>query len=800
LLSSIEAQTSRQDTVETVKRRARIDLCSLLLIVAGLGVLVQLVGVEELSPGSPARSDALLVAPLVLAALAALIGSLRHVGNERPARVVISAGILLWVAGESLRVVATAHGEANLEPTAAVWLNLAMYPCVYVGLVMLLKARSLGLRRSVWADGLLLTLGVAAVYVRVFASRISRVIGPTSSERWWSRLVHSHLAYPIGDLMLVGIVIGVMAMLDWHPDALLVAFLAGCLLFGVSGNELFLHPLSGTYGNGSLYELGWPAALFLWAVALNQRQSSRRALRRPALSSTLFAPVAVAMAMVAVIESVFADAHDVPLTNVIGALATGALVTVLVRLLLSFAEVEQASKARRQALTDELTGLRNRRALSEHIRATLSTRGANDHALLLMGLTAFSDVTDAFGHLAGDALLVDVANRIAAQADEPALPFRFGDSEFAVWLPVSPDGLDAIQLADRLLAAVAKPFAVDSLRITVRASVGIALYPGHARHEIDLLRLAQMALLEARESAIGQQGWRLAGSDSARSRIVRSEELRHATRTEQLVCHYQPKIDLQRQRLVGVEALVRWNHPDGRLLGPGEFLPNASEAALLGDLSRRVLEVAIAQSALWASRDLHIKISVNLSPTDLLDPDIVAFIDDLLHRHGVQPGALMLEVTEETFMLDAAAVRQALNSLRDLGTSLSIDDYGTGYSSLSYLRRIPAQELKLDAVFVNGISSSAVDRSIVKATVALAHSLGMQIVAEGVENEGDLAELMELGCDLAQGYYFSRPLAAEEFERWLVASNPARFFGRVTEPAADPIPIDDRRVLRRLAH
>ncbi len=315
-------------------------------------------------------------------------------------------------------------------------------------------------------------------------------------------------------------------------------------------------------------------------------------------------------------------------------------------------------------------------------------------------------------------------------------------------------------------------FNVETIHSTVRTSIGIALFPEHAASEVDLLQHTEVALLRATSTGSRYEFYEAVGTDSGRSRLVLIEELRLATMSEQLVCYFQPKVELATGRVVGAEALVRWEHPRLGLLGPDDFLPLAREAQLLGAVFQRVLRVAVEQSAEWMSRGVSLKIAVNLTVTDLLDIDLPRRVEQLLQLHSLAPSALVVEVTEEAFMAEPETVRNTLLSLHELGIGLSIDDFGSGYSSLAYLRSIPADELKLDRSFVTGIASDSFNRSVAIAVVGLAHSLGMRLVGEGVESEADAETLAALGCDLAQGYYLSQPLSAVAFEQWLLVNSP----------------------------
>jgi diguanylate cyclase (GGDEF)-like protein len=702
-------------------------------------------------------------AVLATASISALLAAWARPGSERRGRIMVAAGMVVWTLGDVIYEILVHNAVSVPSPSIADGLYLSLYPCVYVGLLVVLGSRATQPSLSVRLDGIVLGIGVASVY--------SLMIAPvTSNATGGLRSVITNMAYPIGDLLLVGFVVAMLATLNWQFDRFVVLFACGCALYCVSDTHYLLTHAAGTYQTGTLIGLGWPAGMLVWSLAIRQPETSRTP-RQPGLSAMLFAPIVVTLTSIAL----FVTSSETPIPKHVIALAAAGLIAVLVRMTVTFREVAAVTEARRQALTDDLTGLPNRRYLTERIGAMLKSSGASPHSLLVVGLSHFREINDAFGHVVGDQLLVDVSRRIATVAKDSALCARLAESEFAVWVPFGVGSPTAIGYAENLLAAFSTPFNVENVNVTVTASVGIAQFPDHAVDEIDLVRFAHMAMLEAQRSNSGRGVCKTAGSDVAKARLVLAEELRAAVGSDQLICHYQPKIDVLTGQVSSAEALVRWQHPLHGLLSPGAFLPIARESALLGDISRRVLSVVVAQAAEWARRGAPLKTSVNLTVTDLLDARLVVYMQELLQRHLLPASSIVVEVTEETFMREPEQVRRSLFALHELGVGISIDDYGSGYSSLAYLRTIPADELKLDQLFVRGIASDGAARSIVAATAGLAHSLGLILVAEGVETLGESVAIAQLGCDMGQGYFYSRPLAAPKFEEWLSTANPKRY-------------------------
>jgi EAL domain-containing protein (putative c-di-GMP-specific phosphodiesterase class I) len=311
---------------------------------------------------------------------------------------------------------------------------------------------------------------------------------------------------------------------------------------------------------------------------------------------------------------------------------------------------------------------------------------------------------------------------------------------------------------------LARPFALAGISLHVGASIGVAVHPDHADDAGTLLRHADVAMYEAKRGRTGFAVYASEGDHHSRDRLALAGEMRAALAEDQLVLHYQPLADLASGELRGVEALVRWRHPERGLLAPGAFLPAIEHTDLMRELSHRVLSMAMVQAAAWRDAGLTWRVSVNLSATDLLDRQLVDDVAALLRRHSVPPGQITLEVTESVLMTDPQRAMVVLGELRTLGVRLALDDFGTGWSSLTHLQRLPVDEIKIDRSFVAAMAAEARAAAIVSSTVDLAHAVGLRVVAEGIEDEATWSRLRAVGCDAAQGYYLSRPLPAGELE------------------------------------
>jgi diguanylate cyclase (GGDEF)-like protein len=441
----------------------------------------------------------------------------------------------------------------------------------------------------------------------------------------------------------------------------------------------------------------------------------------------------------------------------------------------------------RQALLDALTGLPNRVLLRDRISQVLlhADRDQSRAALLLIDLDRFKEVNDALGHHYGDQLLLQVGERLRSGLSNADTVACLGGDEFAVLLPGILGREAAVVLGGKLQALLEEPFVLEGVSLDVEASVGIALFPDHGTDADGLLQHADIAMYAAKEIHAGIVVFDAKLDHHSPGKLALLGDLRRAIEQGQLVVHYQPKVDAHDDRLLGVEALVRWRHPDRGLVPPDEFIPLAERTALIGPLTHQVLETALRQCRLWCEAGQELSVAVNVSARRLLD---LAFPDEvarLLADSGTPARLLVVEITESTIMLDPAHALETLRRLDDMGVRLSIDDFGTGYSSMSYLKNLPVHELKIDRTFVSQMASNASDAVIVRSTIDLGRNLGLSVVAEGVEDAGTLVELSALGCDAVQGYHISRPLPADELDLWIEARAASR--AERGQAAADPV-------------
>ena len=426
-----------------------------------------------------------------------------------------------------------------------------------------------------------------------------------------------------------------------------------------------------------------------------------------------------------------------------------------------------------QALHDDLTGLPNRSLFYDRLELALleAKRKSTKVGIMLLDLDRFKEVNDSLGHHIGDVLLRQIGPRVKGVLREVDTFARLGGDEFIVLLPDVGNTEYAVEVAERVLAAIEIPFVLDEvsdgLTIDVEASLGLALYPEHGVDVDTLLQRADVAMYVAKEAHTGREVYAEDRNRNSARRLTLLGELRRAVDREELELFYQPKVDLARGQVAGVEALLRWDHPGLGKVEPGEFIVAAEQTGLMRSLTRFALERALQQWQVWSAQDLVVKIAVNLSRRSLLDPNFVEDATEILAKCRVSHENLLLEITESSIMADPVRAAEVCHRLNDLGIGLSLDDFGAGYSSLGYLKRLPVQEIKIDKSFILGMTEDENDEVIVRSTIDLARNLGLRVVAEGVETREVWDSLQTLGCDLAQGFFLGRPMPGGEFPEWL---------------------------------
>ena len=674
----------------------------------------------------------------------------RQTGRAVP--LILGTSLLTWTLGDVVVTIESLGGATVPQPSIADAFYLVYFPLAWVAIVLFIRGATRRLISVNWLDGAVAGLGAAAVCAAFAFKAIehSTGLGPLATA--------VNLAYPVGDVLLLLVVAGGTVVLIGRRRAPWLLLATGITL-NVAGDTMNLvHSSAGADLGTALNGIAWPASILLMSIAMWLRPGPADLLAPPRETGFGFPALAAAAGLAILLLGTMGHVNRVAV-----GLATATLLAVVLRTGMSVRGLRALTKERHwQSVTDHLTGLGNRRRLSEVLDAFFTGRldGERRLAFLFIDLDHFKEVNDSFGHAAGDKVLRALGDRLSGSLRESDLLVRVGGDEFAAVL-IDADAERAAATADRLGATLQEPFAIDALSVQIGASIGIALAPGDADDTPSLVHCADVAMYRAK-LASAPFAFYEADLDSG-DRLGLAEELRQAIEQDQLTLHFQPQLHLRSGSVVKVEALVRWPHPTLGLIPPLQFLPLAEEARLMGPLTRWVLDQALAQCARWRGEGVQVSMSVNVSASDLLDPEFVGMVAASLAQHALEGEALIVEITETTMITDFERSTRVVEELGDLDVAVSLDDFGAGFTSLAYLSRLPVSELKLDRRFTALLVGDDRDRDVelVRATIELGHSLGLCVVAEGVEDAPMLQLLGELRCDLAQGYYVGKPRPAE---------------------------------------
>jgi len=677
------------------------------------------------------------------------------IDEDRGAWLALGAGIAFYTAGDIYYTLVLENAASIPSPSPADAAYLLFYPLAYVALARLVGAHIRDVHTNVWLDGAIGGLTLAAVGAAlVLEPVINATHGATAA-------VATNLAYPIADLVLIVFVFGVFALTGWRPGRAWLLILLGLGITAVADSVYLFRVAEGTYQDGTFLDALWPLGLSLLGFAAWSPPRPRE--RNPLASiAVMIVPCFFgAVALLLLIRSNYSHLAVIP-----EVLAASALLVAGLRFAVSFYDVRTLSSLReRQARTDYLTGLANRREFYDQLNETieLCRRRGTSFALLTIDLDHFKELNDTLGHYAGDQLLTQIGPRMQGVVGDAAVA-RLGGDEFGLILR---DESAAVATAERIHRALARPFELTELSVSVQASVGIAVFPKDAQSTDGLLRRADIAMYQAKGDRSRYSFYAPAADHGSRERLGLVGDLKRAVEQGGLIVHYQPQVDLRTNTVSGVEALVRWQHPQRGLLGADSFVGIAEQTGVMRELTASVLEQALGQQRAWLDEGRELNLSVNVSATNLLDSTFLADLERRLERWRTPPGMLRLEITETVLIAQGARVRRVIDSLGDLGVLLSLDDFGTGYSPLSYLRELPVTEIKIDRSFIAAMMSDRDTSTIVAAVIGLARQLGIDVVAEGIETAGQLEMLRSFESPFAQGYLFSRPLPAQMVARWL---------------------------------
>jgi diguanylate cyclase (GGDEF)-like protein len=673
---------------------------------------------------------------------------------------IIAFGISVYGLGNVLWAAWLEHLPNPPIPSICDGMWLTLYPTCCIGILGLARVRVRRAPARIWLDGIVAGLGVAAIGAAIV---VRPVLASTTGS---TAAVVTEMAYPLCDLLLAALVVGVLAVRGWRLDRMWAMLGGGFIVLAVADCTYALRVAGGASAPTSATNLAYDLGVLLLALAAWQPLSTPRTDTVPA-TAVLGIPAAFTLsALGLLIYDHFSRLDPLALT-----LALLTVLAAFARTALAFRDLGALAETRRQALTDDLTSMPNRRHFLRRVRdAIIASRASETSvALLLLDLDHFKELNDTLGHDAGDQLLCQVGARLRTVLRSTDTAARLGGDEFGVLLSDPCDTVGAELVADKILQAIAEPFPIKGLNLRATASIGVALFPEHARDDEQLMQHADVAMYEAKTAQSGRACYARERDKHSLERLTLAGELSHALESGEIEAHYQPKADAGSHKIVGAEALVRWRHPTRGLIPPVEFVTVAEQAGLGRALTRRMLELALSQVKAWREAGLDLHVAVNTTVADLQDTRFPDEVAAMLGAHGLPPEALVLEVTENMVLADPVRVGDVLARLGELGLGLSLDDFGTGYSSLTHLKALPVGEVKIDRSFVARMTSDPVDAAIVQATIQLAHSIGIRVVAEGIEDETTWSSLAASHCELVQGYALSRPLPAAELEELLRA-------------------------------
>jgi diguanylate cyclase (GGDEF)-like protein len=676
-----------------------------------------------------------------------------HSPTRRLSLVFLAVGVALWAVG-SASVSARQTVEIVQFPAPGEVLCLAAYLGMAAFLLLDVPNRA--------TPTAAIALEAAVVCGAAICLAAFTVLTPIArlSERGGLALLLAVL-YPLIDLVLFTMVLAQVMLRHRDRSLRSAALLIGFLGLAIADSNFILGLSGDTYSSSLVLDATWGISFAVIVGVACTRPSA--ALPRPIERRSSSGVLALAAALAVSVLVMHPD-------GVIGWFVTvPALVTLVAtvaRLMLALREAQGTTEALRLSRTDELTGLPNRRALMAATDDALRT-GA-PVGFMLLDLDGFKDINDSLGHAVGDEVLISLGHRMRMALDPKVLLARLGGDEFALLVP-GRDEVRLLEIAQQVRVVLREPMRVESIDLSIDASVGITVREAADTSSTELLRRADIAMYEAKQSRVGVLLFDSSQDGFSRRRLRRGEDLRQAIAEDQLVVWYQPQVAALTRQVVGMEALVRWHHPTEGLLAPIAFLPDARRAGLMPALTETVIRRVLADTRGWVDAGFTFRVAMNWAPPELVDRNLLPRLFAALDQAGLPAQALLIEVTEDSFLSDPERAREALHDLRAHHVQISIDDYGTGFSSLAYLRDLPVQELKMDRSFVSTVVTDERSRMIVQTTAQMAHALHLRLVAEGVEDAEIAAALIPLGVDLFQGYHIARPMPAPDVAPWVHA-------------------------------
>jgi diguanylate cyclase (GGDEF)-like protein len=730
-------------------------------VVAGLGVSYALSTLLPMGGQRPALLDTWFYSVVLIATSLLALARPVLVRRNRLAWAFVGGGVASWAAGDIYWQASFAGAETIPVPSLADLFYVGLYPLAYIGFILLARATVRRLPASVWLDGVVTSLAAGAMFS---AFTLNDLLNADTGTAFAATV--TNLSYPIGDLVLMVVAVAALAMVRWRNDPVWWLAGLGAAAFTVADTAYLFGLANNTYTDGSWIDGTWMIGLTLMALAGSVHR--RRTADEVRGFAALLVPILFSLCALAVLI-VGTVVHLHPVTTV---MASGCLLAAGARTALTFEQTRELHRTRRQAATDETSGLGNRRVLDSALPGMLE--GLAPGAILPLAIVSVDhlhEMNRILGYTAGDMILNTVGNRLLQALPPEAVAVRLGGAEIAILRTVSAGTAESISRdTELLLRSLAAPIPAGPVPVQIELSAGLALAPGHATNSAELIRCAADALHEAKSSRSGVEVYDPGHRGDVGSHLL--PDLLRAVEHEQFFVYYQPKVDLGTRRPVALEALLRWRHPVHGWIEPEVLQRLAVQVGLTRQLTRFLLRSALESCAAWRRQGFELGVAADVSAADVLDSRLPYDVAKMVNKVGVPPSAFTLEIAEEVMLIDARRTETALGQFRHFGVRLALDHYGRSAPSLARLRGMPVDELKLDPSFAAPMVNSPQDAVVIRSTVELARSLGITVVAEGVDTREMVDAVTLAGCAGVQGALPGEPLSVEALPTWLAAQRP----------------------------
>lgn len=739
-------------TERRLQRLARVtDVLTCVVLVVGLAAN------QVVATMASHRSPALLLTSLsvfFLLVVARLVLAVALDAERRGALMLLLAGVAAWALGSMQVNAARLEGNAHF-PAPGEWLFLVSYLGMLGYLLSDTDFRPSRIARR-WLDVAVICGAITSLASLLLVTPLRMASGEEGGALFLA------LIYPMADLALAIIVVA-QAFLTSRADRRKSQILGlGFFLLAAGDSGLALQVSASTYDFGNFSNVLWGLAFALIVTGAC----------RPAATTISAVPkepgavVWIGAGAISLAELTIRPDETLALYTLPPAVVTMACVGA--RLALALRDAKRANAALVLSMTDDLTRLPNRRAVRAWLAEGLENRRPT--GLLMLDLDGFKEINDSLGHQAGDTVLTLLATRLSGDVPSGVRIARLGGDEFAIFADTD-DEIELMELGRALLGELGKPILVEEIELSLGGSIGVTAARADDDSGSEVLRRADVAMYQAKNSGLGVSLYDAQLDEFSRSRLQLAEELRKGIQHGQIEVWYQPQVDARTMRIIALESLVRWRHPNQGVISPVSFLPAARRAGLMGALSEAVVDLATRDFAAMRAAGVGVRLSINCAPPELLGPTWLPCLDRALADREIPHDAVVVEITEDSFISDPQRTKGVLQRVRDSGVQISIDDYGTGFSSLTYLRNLPADELKIDRSLVANVTEDERSREIVASTIQLAHALDLRVVAEGVEDADHLHALRAMGIDMVQGYHLARPMPADEVIGWVKTWN-----------------------------